>query len=130
MTKSRIQKRMTNVRQKPAYRGGRWCSGISRRPIYRGYSPCYSWPRFESRTGLPLLCVILSLSTLFSVSLHCPVIKGMKKPKKIIKQKNTAYICMTQKRIQTPIQMYEKNTYICMKKTHIQMYEKNTHTNV
>ena len=48
--------------------------------------------------------------------------------------KKQAYKCMKKTRIQTRIQMYDKNAYKhaykCMKKTGIQMYEKNTHTNV
>ena len=43
-------------------KGGRWRSGLSRRPIYRGYSP-----RYESRTGRP------------PVSSHHYPIKGQKK---------------------------------------------------
>ena len=83
----------TNICNKQGYkcmtknmhiRGGRWRSGISRRPKYRGYSPRYSGPRFESLTGWPLLCVIPTLSLTCFLSLYCPVIKGMKKPQKII----------------------------------------------
>ena len=104
----------------------------------------YSCSRFESRTGRPLLCVIPHLSSLFPVSLHCPIIKGIKSPPK----KNFF------KNLKIRIKMYEKNThtnvrkkhlykhaYKCMKRTciqtriqmfgkkRIQMYNKNTHTN-
>ena len=67
---------------KNQFGGGRWRSGISRRPMYRGYSPHYSRPRFESRTRRPLLCVIPPLSALFPVTLYYTVIEGMKKAQK------------------------------------------------
>jgi len=78
----------TNVWQKHAY--------IPRRSMAQWVSPCYNWPRLESRTGRPLLCVIPHLSSLFPVSLHCPIIRGIKSPKK---------------RIQIGIQMCERNTH-------------------
>ena len=101
MTKTRIQMYEKNITDM----GGRWRSGLSRQPTYRSYGPRYNWPRFDSRTRRHLLCVIPYLSFLFPVSLHCPIIKGLKIPKKFLKEPNTHTNIW-----QECIQIYEKNT--------------------